>query len=86
MLEQVMTFALKNRLLVGLFLALAAVAIGYALAQNGVHERFHVRGDPLERIRSFLRLRALHLNHHRFPANYSILAFWMDRLCGSYLP
>ena len=70
----------------GLFLAFAAVTVGYAFALNGVHERFHVQGNPLERIRWFLRLRALHLNHHQFPANYSILAFWMDRLCGSYLP
>jgi len=66
-----------------LFLVVTAAAIGFA--HDFVHDAFHIEGHWLERAPWFLRLRALHDEHHRdVRVNLGILCFVWDRLFGTF--
>ncbi len=51
---------------------------------NYFHSAFHVRGHWLKRHAWFRRLTRLHDIHHFERANYGILFFGIDKLCGTF--
>ena len=63
--------------------ALGATLYGWVVI-NLFHAAFHVRGHFWWRLAWFRRLARLHDIHHYAPANYGIMFFGIDRLCGTY--
>ena len=53
---------------------------------NYFHESFHLEKCWLQRFPWFKRLTRLHDIHHWVQGNYGIVFFWMDKLCGTYVP
>ncbi len=66
-------------------LVFGATAIAVGWLNSALHDALHLRGHWLERHRWFLRLRALHYQHHLdMRTNLSVFSWFWDRVAGSY--
>lgn len=66
---------------IGFFLSTAICS----LANEYVHDAFHVENHPLARLPGFMWLSDLHKVHHEnVKKNFGIYLFWFDRMFGTF--